>query len=88
MQDIHLHRGELGQTIQGESSMEKLKIGDLVKYPRGINDDSNGILCIVIEIKGNTGQYIVQSIATGEHYVAIDRWLTHPPLYPNQRRQQ
>ena len=53
--------------------MEKLKIGDLVEYPKV--DINNRILCVVVKVKGNTGQYIVQSLVTGEHYVAIERWL-------------
>jgi len=51
-------------------------IGDLVGYPR--TSSPNPILCLIVNIiqkPYQTKQYILQSITTGELYVAIARWI-------------
>jgi len=58
--------------------MEKeFKIGDLVGYPRTCSPTP--ILCLIIMVTQKpyqVKQYILESITTGERYVAVKRWLT------------
>ena len=56
---------------------KEFKIGDLVGYPRTSNP--NPVLCLIVMVTQKdyqTTQYILESIKTGERYVAVKRWLT------------
>ena len=59
---------------------KEYKIGDLVGYPSTSNP--NPILCLIVDINQKpyqTKQYMLQSITTGELYVAIARWIEPVP---------
>ena len=61
----------------GDTMKKEYKIGDLVGYPR-TQAKITPNLCLIVDINQKpyeTKQYMLQSITTGELYVAIARWI-------------